>query len=428
MGNRIIFHIDVNSAFLSWTATYRCNVLGEKTDLRQIPSAIVGDKDTRHGIILAKSLPAKRFGIRTGQPLHEALQKCPQLVTAQPDYRLYTQASRRFISVLKTFTPSVEQFSIDEAWADMTGTARLHGNPVLAAQTMKKQIYNQLGFTVNIGISTNKLLAKIAGDFEKPDKVHTLFPNEMPEKFWPLPIRELFLVGGATEHKLRQMGIYTIGDLAHADLAQIRHHLNKPGEKLWHYANGRCDDFLKPVPDDNKGYGNSTTVAKDITEYEQADRVLLSLCETLGMRMRRDGKTASCVAVRTRTNRFQNSVHQMQLHGATDVTTEIYRAAQQLLRQMWDRGEPLRQLGVQVTKIASECYCQHNLFSESAPKLNNMDVVLDRIREKYGEKSVVRAAFIGNAQSSMSGGLAPERRTGVTKPLGPDDVFGRPDW
>ena len=428
MGKRVIFHIDVNSAFLSWTAVYRCKVLGEKEDLRQIPSAIVGDKEQRHGVILAKSLPAKAYGVKTGEPLAMALQKCPRLVTARPDYRLYTQASRRFIAFLKTYTPLVEQFSIDEAWVDMTGTARLHGDPVLAAQQMKQRIHDQFGFTVNIGISSNKLLAKIAGDFEKPDKIHTLFPGEIPTKFWPLPVRDLFLVGHATEQKLRRMGIYTIGDLAHADPAQLRRVLHKPGLQLWHYANGRCDDALRPEPEDNKGYGNSTTMAFDVTEYDQADKVLLSLCETVGMRLRRDGKAAACVAVRTRTSQFQNAVHQTQLHGATDATTDLYRVAQQLLRQMWDREEPLRQLGVQVTKIASESYCQQNLFTQDTVKLNHMDQTLDQIREKYGENAIMRASFLRSGQPAMGGGLAPERRTGVTKPLGPDDVFGRPDW
>ena len=196
---RIIFHIDVNAAFLSWTAAYRCQVLGEQQDLRDIPAAIAGEKANRHGIILAKSLPAKRMGVKTGEPIFQAVKKCPQLVTAPPDYALYTQASRRFIALLRSFTPLVEQYSIDEAWADMTGTERLYGSPVLAARTIKQQIREQLGFTVNIGISSNKLLAKIAGDFEKPDRVHTLFPEEIPEKLWPLPVRELFLVGRATE-------------------------------------------------------------------------------------------------------------------------------------------------------------------------------------------------------------------------------------
>ena len=283
---RIIFHIDVNAAFLSWTAAYRCQVLGEQQDLRDIPAAIAGEKANRHGIILAKSLPAKRMGVKTGEPIFQAVKKCPQLVTAPPDYALYTQASRRFIALLRSFTPLVEQYSIDEAWADMTGTERLYGSPVLAARTIKQQIREQLGFTVNIGVAPNKLLAKIAGDFEKPDRVHTLFPEEIPEKLWPLPVRELFLVGRATEEKLHRLGIRTIGALAKSDPALLQRYLHKPGLRLWHYANGRCDDALLPEQPENKGYGNSTTLPADVTDFPQAERVLLRLCETVGTRHR----------------------------------------------------------------------------------------------------------------------------------------------
>ena len=230
MGERIIFHIDANSAFLSWTAAYRVKVLGDPVDLRDIPSVIAGDKESRHSIILAKSTRAKKYGIRTGEPLFQALQKCPELVIAPPDYELYVTASRKFVEMLRQFSPKVEQYSIDEAWVDMTGTERLWGAPRLAAEKMRSRIWEELGFTVNVGISSNKLLAKMAGDFEKPNKVHTLFPEEMEGKFWPLPVRDLFLVGAATEKKLNLMGIYTIGDLARADVQILKRKLGKHGE------------------------------------------------------------------------------------------------------------------------------------------------------------------------------------------------------
>lgn len=415
---RIIFHIDVNAAFLSWTAAYRCQVLGEQQDLRDIPAAIAGEKANRHGIILAKSLPAKRMGVKTGEPIFQAVKKCPQLVTAPPDYALYTQASRRFIALLRSFTPLVEQYSIDEAWADMTGTERLYGSPVLAARTIKQQIREQLGFTVNIGISSNKLLAKIAGDFEKPDRVHTLFPEEIPEKLWPLPVRELFLVGRATEEKLRHLGIRTIGALAKSDPALLQRYLHKPGLRLWHYANGRCDDALLPEQPENKGYGNSTTLPADVTDFPQAERVLLRLCETVGTRLRHDGKAATCVAVRTRTCQFENAIHQRQLPSATNRTAALYDAACQLLRQMWDRRTPLRQLGVQVSAIEDAAFLQYDLFSPAAPKQCAMDQVMDTLRQRYGEQVILRASALGGA--ALGGGLDPSRRTGVTKPLTPE--------
>ena len=191
MTDRVIFHVDANSAFLSWTAAYKLKVLGETEDLRLVPSVVAGDKESRHSIILAKSAPAKKYGIKTGEPLFQALEKCPQLRIVQPDYPLYVEASRHFVEMLRQFSPAVEQYSIDEAWVDMTGTRRLFGDPRVAAEKMRLRICEELGFTVNIGISSNKLLAKMAGDFEKPNKVHTLFPEEMESKFWPLPVRDL---------------------------------------------------------------------------------------------------------------------------------------------------------------------------------------------------------------------------------------------
>ena len=293
MAERVIFHVDANSAFLSWSAAYRKLVLQGETDLREIPSVVAGDKKSRHSIIMAKATPAKKYGIQTGEPLFQALEKCPELVVIPPDYSLYVQASRSFVQMLRQFSPVVEQYSIDEAWVDMTGTERLWGSPRLAAEQMRRRIHEELGFTVNIGISSNKLLAKMAGDFEKPNKVHTLFPEEMAVKFWPLPVRDLFLVGAATERKLKFMGIYTIGDLAKADVKVLKKRLGKHGETIWHFANGRNADAVTPEPAENKGYGNSTTTARDVTSREDAEQVFLSLCETVAMRMRRDGKCGS---------------------------------------------------------------------------------------------------------------------------------------
>ena len=269
MQERVIFHVDANSAFLSWTAAYRVGVLGESVDLREVPSVIAGDKASRHSIVLAKSIPAKKYGIHTGEPLFQAMEKCPELVVAPPDYGLYVEVSRHFVQMLRQFSPMVQQYSIDEAWVDMTGTQRVFGSPRLAAEKMRQRILEELGFTVNVGISNNKLLAKMAGDFEKPNKVHTLFPEEMERKLWPLPVRDLFLVGGATERKLKGLGIYTIGDLAQADLSILRKRLGKHGalrqrqkcgcghartggeQRLWqfHHNSGGCDDHL-PCPSD----------------------------------------------------------------------------------------------------------------------------------------------------------------------------------
>ena len=424
MADRVIFHVDANSAFLSWTAAYKVKVLGEELDIREVPSVVAGDKASRHSIILAKSAPAKKYGIQTGEPLFQALEKCPELVIVPPDYELYVEASRHFVQMLRQFSPIVEQYSIDEAWVDMTGTERLWGKPRLAAEQMRQRIWEELGFTVNIGISSNKLLAKMAGDFEKPNKVHTLFPEEVPDKFWPLPVRDLFLVGSATEKKLKLMGIHTIGDLANADRALLRKRLGKHGETIWHFANGRNADAVVPEPAENKGYGNSTTTAQDVVTSQQAYQVILSLCETVASRMRRDRKCGSCISIHLRTNEFHHFSHQTVLTGSTNITSEIFDAACRIFDEAWDGVTPLRQLGVQMTRLSNEPYQQFDFFSGLTPeqyeKKLKLDETVDALRDKFGEDAIRRAKFAQKPGEHMAGGLSKARRTGVTKPV-PDE-------
>ena len=424
MAERIIFHVDANSAFLSWTAAYKVKVLGETEDLRDVPSVVAGDKESRHSIILAKSGPAKKYGIQTGEPLFQAMEKCPGLKVVQPDYGLYVEASRHFVEMLRQFSPVVQQYSIDEAWVDMTGTERLWGSPRLAAEKMRQRINEELGFTVNIGISSNKLLAKMAGDFEKPNKVHTLFPEEMESKFWPLPVRDLFLVGAATERKLKLLGIYTIGDLAKADVNILKKRMGKHGETIWHFANGRNAEAVVPVPAENKGYGNSVTTPRDVETYDHAHQVLLSLCETVAMRMRKDEQCGRCVTVHLRTNAFQHFSHQRSLHGATNITSEIFEAACAVFDEAWDGVTPLRQLGVQMTRLSKEPYQQYDLFSGMSPKQYErklrLDETVDALRDKFGEDIIRRAKFAQMPEEHMAGGLDKARRTGVTKPV-PDE-------
>lgn len=417
---RVIFHVDVNSAFLSWSAAYRLCVLGETLDLREIPSAVAGDRETRQGVILAKSQPAKKCGVQTGEPIYRALQKCPNLKLVPPDYGMYVEASRHFTALLRQVAPVVEQYSIDEAWADMSGTEGLYGSPVAAAEMLRQKISDELGFTVNIGISSNKLLAKMAGDFEKPNKVHTLFPWEIERKLWTLPVRELFMVGAATERKLHLLGIDTIGQLAHADPDMLVRKLGKPGLMLWHSANGRYSDILQPVPDANKGYSNATTLAQDVTDAAHAYRVLLSLCETVAMRMRRDGVSARRVAVHLRTAEFVDFSHQTTLQNITDSTEELFHTACRVFDAAWDGKIPLRQLGVQVSRLEERGARQYDLFSVaeggSYERRAKLDNTVDDLREKYGEGIVRRARFVGE-EVVLAGGLSKERRTGITKPV-----------
>lgn len=395
MTERIIFHVDVNSAFLSWTAAYRCSVLGERFDLREVPSVIAGQKDSRRSIVLAKSTSAKKFGIRTGEPLGMARDKCPSLVVAEPDYGLYLSASRKLMTLLRSVSPVVEQFSIDEAWVDMTGTRQLYGSPILAAQWLKERIKSELGFTVNIGISSNKMLAKMAGKLEKPDKALTLFPWEIEQKLWPLPVGELFSVGRSTETALRHMGIQTVGQLAHTDPNILQKKFHKHGETIWHLANGRNADALQPEVPVNQGYSNAMTTPWDITDMIYAQQVLLCLCETAASRMRRDGQVGQCVTVHLRTNRFERTSCRRQLPAATCSTAEIYETACQALDQSWDMETPLRQMGVQISKVSRDECRQYSLFDQpQTKKLEKLDTAVDAIRDKFGENAIRRASVL----------------------------------
>lgn len=412
---RYVFHVDVNSAFLSWSAAYRTGVMGQQPDLRTIPSVVGGDQESRHGIVLAKSTPAKKYGIATGEPLVSARKKCPGLVVIPPDYHLYVGASRALMELLGRYSDEVTQYSIDEAWAVFEGFEGLYGPMVSFAEDLKEEIKRELGFTVNIGISQNRLLSKVAGELRKPDRVNTLFPEEIPEKMWPLPVREMFGIGAATENKLHRLGIFTLGDLANADRDMLRSHLKKYGEILWRYANGMEMESYVFEHEANKGYGNSMTVPFDVTERAYGHQVLLSLCETVGMRLREDRVRASVVSVHIKTFSFEYAGRQKQLFGATNVTEELYREAAALFDALWDGKTPLRQLGVSTGEISKDFGRQYNLFDgEKYDRLEKVDRAVDAIRKKYGEDAVMRACFLKAPVNHMNGGLHKERRTGIT--------------
>ncbi len=394
MPERLIFHVDVNSAFLSWEAVERLRQ-GETTDLRAIPSIVGGDREKRRGVVLAKSIPAKAYGVATGEPIVDALRKCPQLLCVPARHGLYSRCSHAFIEILARFAPVIEQVSVDEAFADMTGTSLLYGPPLEAAARIKNTIRDELGFTVNVGVSSNKLLAKMASDFQKPDRIHTLFPKELPEKMWPLPVGQLFSVGRATERSLAELGIHTIGDLAHSDLALLRSRLKKQGEVIWNYANGLDERPVEAAPAEAKSYGNETTLAQDITHLHEARPVLLALCESVAARLRADQVQASCITVKYTDYQFGGQTHQRMLPSPTDVTEEIYQTSVALLTQMWKSRIPLRLLGVSASRLSDGGFYQYNLFDgEKHERLGRLDTAIDAIRSRYGSDAIRRGRFL----------------------------------
>ena len=392
---KVIFHIDVNSAYLSWTATEQLKN-GAEIDIRTIPAIIGGDQKSRHGIVLAKSIPAKRYGIHTGEPVVNAFRKCSNLKSFPPDHKMYRERSRELMAFLAEFCPNIEQVSVDECYMDATDAIGRGESPVEVATALKDRVRETFGFTVNIGISENKLLAKMASDFEKPDKVHTLFPGEIQEKMWPLPMRELFMAGKSSVETLRKLEILTIGDLAKTDPRLVELHLKSHGRMLWEFANGIDHSQVQSEPTENKGIGNSVTLREDLTEEGQVWPVLLELAESVGRRLRKSGQKAGMVSVEMKYYTFQRTSHQQQLQRPGNEDEILYQTAKKLFREMWT-GEPIRLLGIRTSKLVEEEEPEQlSLFDlgEENEKQKRLNEAMDSIRSRFGEGAIRRGAFL----------------------------------
>ncbi len=410
---RVIYHVDVNSAFLSWEAVYRLHHLGGQLDLREIPSAVGGDQEKRHGIILAKSIPAKRYKVQTGEPVADARRKCPGLVLVPPNYELYNRSSRALLRILSEYTDQIEQFSIDEAFMDMTGCTE---DPAGTAEKLREQVERELGFTVNIGVSSSRLLAKMASDFKKPNRVHTLWPGEIGEKMWELPVRDLFYVGHASERKLKNLGICTIGQLARTPDAVLYAHMKSHGLLIKDYANGIDESPVVTSPPPNKGYGNSLTTPRDVTDRELAKLYLLSLAETVSARLRADGAMIRVVEVSIRDYDLRFFHHQRTMATPTDLTMEIYGEACRCLEELWT-GVPLRHLGIHTTGVTRTLERQLGFFDAvDYDKYRRAEEAVDSLRKRYGQDIIKRGSFLappGEAHpfvDHMGGGISREKR------------------
>ena len=391
---KIYFHVDVNSAFLSWSALKHLQD-GDVQDLRTIPAVVGGDEAKRHGVVLAKSGPAKKYGIQTGESLFAARAKCPGLTIVPPDFDFYVQNSKALIKILGDYTPDVEQYSIDEAFLDMTGTEALFGPPLTVAHTIRRRVKRELGFTVNVGIAPNRLLAKMASDFEKPDRVHTLYKYEIETKMWPLPVGDLFGVGPSAAKKLNSFGICTIGDFARLDRETATRMFGSRGETLWTYANGRETDPVTKQGSRDNSYGNSVTMPQDLPRPEDADATMLALCDSVGRRLRADGKTARVVTVQLVDNAFRRTSHQTTLPNPTNSTDRLYHVAAELMRQMWP-ARPVRLVGVSAEKTGEDNFEQMDFFTDAArtDKQEKLDRAADALRRKFGGAAVTRATLL----------------------------------
>lgn len=398
---QIIFHIDVNSAYLSWTALKQL-ADGDTVDLREIPSIVGGDINKRHGVVLAKSIPAKAYGITTGEPVVNAVRKCPHLTIVPPDHTMYEEKSREMMQYLYDICPDIEQASIDECYMDFSSIAHLYSSPQDAAASIKDEIYRRFGFTVNVGISDKKVLAKMASDFKKPNLVHTLYSSEIREKLWPLPVSSLFMCGRSSADTLRKLEIMTIGDLAKADPAILSSHLKSHGILLWEYANGIDNSIVMAEPAKRKGVGTSTTLSKDVTERKEAAQVLLSLAESVGRSLRSSHEAASLICTEIKYSSFRSVSHQMLLDTPAASAEIIYQTALALFDALWDHS-PIRLLGIRTSRLVSEDEpIQLSLFdiansTSENEKQKKLDAALDSIRSRYGSNAIVRGSLLASS-------------------------------
>lgn len=394
---RKILHVDVNNAFLSWTAV---NMLrnGEQLDIREIPAIIGGDETQRKGIVLAKSNLAKQFGIKTGEPIFFARKKCPQIKVFETDFKTYKKYSDAMFNILLDYTDIIERYSIDECFMDMTHFVKDKNELLKIATEISKRMKEELGFTVNIGVANNKVLAKTASDFQKPNKIHTLFNDEIETKMWKLPIEELFMVGKKSVPKLKNLGINTIGDLAKYDYKSITRNLGKFGDMIWNYANGIDNSEVVYIPQKPKGIGNSATFPNDICDIEKLNEALLIITDQVAYRLRKTGMLGKVISVQIKNNKFEVSSHQKKLEIATNSTRKIYEEAKELLKTLY-KGIPIRLLGVRVDNLIESNQIQLCLFDlEENNKQQKIDKTVDEIKEKYGYQFISRGTAIKHLQ------------------------------
>ena len=398
---KIIMHIDVNNAFLSWSA---CDMLkhGYKIDIRNINSIIGGDEKQRSGIVLAKSENAKKFGIKTAETIYSAKKKCNNLQVFLPDFRVYSHYSNAMYKILCDYSDKIERFSIDECFLDYTYSQKLFGTADECAKKISNRIYTELGFTVNVGIADNKLLAKMASDLEKPNKICTIYKNEIKDKMWILPIEELFMTGRKSVPKLHNLNIFTIGDLANFDLKILKKTFGKMGMQMYEYANGIDDSEVDNSRQEYKGIGNSITTNVDILNKSIAYNILLSISELVGKRLRAENKYTNVINVQLKSADFVTQSHQRKLLNSTNITKEIYNVAKELFDEFWN-GQPIRSFGIRLDELQDDKDGQISFLADERlkEKSNKLDKVIDNTRNKYGNNIIKRAVFLDNVIPNM---------------------------
>lgn len=391
-------HIDVNNAFLSWSAIDLLNK-GYKYDIRNSYAVIGGDEKMRSGIVLAKSTPAKKLGIVTAETLYSARKKCKVLKVYPPNFKFYNEMSNKFFSLLRKYTPDIEIASIDECYLDYGKVKSLYGDEVAFAYKIKDEIKNTLGFTVNIGIANNKLCAKMASDFSKPDKVHTLYENEVKEKMYPLDVGDLFGIGKRTVPKLNSLGIYKISDLALSDPVMLEKYFKNQAYVMIKSANGIDDSIVDSNEYHPSCIGNEITLPHNISSKREAYDKLLILSEYVSKRLRKEEKYASVVCVTIKDEFLKRRSHQKKLLNETNIEKEIYKTACMIFDEFWN-GENIRLIGIRLDGLTLSKKYQGSIFEnvEKREHDEKIDKLIDNINFKFG-KNTIKKAGIDNLNS-----------------------------
>lgn len=390
---RIIMHIDVNNAFLSWTAVELLKS-GYTCDLRERICVIGGSESSRSGIVLAKSPPAKKCGIVTAETLYSARKKVNNLEVYPPNYKLYSEMSKKLFELLSEYSPDIEVASIDECYLDYGKVKNLYGDEIEFAYKLKERIKEELKFTVNIGIANNKLCAKMASDFTKPDKVHTCFDYEKEEKLFPLKIIELHGIGKKTAEKLENIGVHTIKDLALIDEYKLSKYF-KDTKYLKNLANGINNDEVISEYIDPKCISNEITLSTDVNDIEELKKALFSISELVGKRIRQEKKYAEVICVILKDEFFKRKSHQKKLKNPTDITSEIYNNSVSILYEFY-KGENIRLIGIRLDSLTENKYYQTSLFENIEQRENDshVDDIIDDINKKFGKDIIHKASLV----------------------------------
>jgi len=395
---RTIFHIDLNSFYAS------CEIIASDGKYSYDSRIIVtGNPDARCGVVLAASQPAKKFGIKAGMTVGDARDLCPGAILVKARFPLYFKMSNEFMAVIRNYSPVIERYGIDEAFLDYTGCERLLGPAEDTAHEIRERVKRETGLTVSVGVSYNKLLAKMGSDYKKPDAVTVISEKNFQEMVWPLPVKDLIFVGRQTARKLADMSIFTIGQLAATPLKVLKERFGVNGALLWMNANGMDDSSVVNRPEPVKGIGNSSTLPNDARTLDEIKVMLLVHSEQVAKRLREINKACRVVQIHLKDTKLNSGQHQLTLSAPTDLTEDIYYAAVKLAAELW-KGEGVRQVGVRVTRLTdSEDFEQLSLFPEDRrERKRHLDQCIDRLRERYGNNSICRGPVIAEG---LSGGI-----------------------